>query len=249
MPRLRTYCWQIRNEMGLSRREADALIGISSSYIGQIETGERVPSFEMVEKIISGYGLTWAQAQHMRELRASPVELIATDQLRADVHQSPNLLAHLADLEDQGVHAVVADPLWNVLAANPSFWQAFPGLGPTDNLLAWYFGPTAKELVIEWKTEALHVVATAKGAVGRHRDSPQARQFLNQMSPDHEFSNIWINSTRIAYGRGADDYLHWREPGTGDPYSLSLQVSEVSEARDVLLGYIFRKPYAGPPLT
>lgn len=250
IPKLRTYCWQIRDEMGLSRRQADELIGVSARYIGQIETGDRIPSFELVEKIIDGYGLDPDQARHMRDLRAPAIDLLATDQLRAQVHQSPHLLAHLAEVERQGVLAVVIDPMWNVLAANPSFLHAFPGLGPTDNTLTYFFRePAAKAQFIEWPLEAPYSVAMAKGATGRYRNSPQARQLLGQTAPNREFSDFWTTSTRITYGRNPDDHLHCRDPDTGEPYSISLQISEVSEPRDVLLAYGFRKPYTGPPLN
>src|SRR4030067_3674318 len=90
-----------REGLGLSLREASKLSGVSHTHIRDIEAGRSVPSFEMVMKFLSAYGvgiemflqetgylssrgepegpgaarrvpvISWAQAGHWQELCAN----------------------------------------------------------------------------------------------------------------------------------------------------------------------------------
>jgi transcriptional regulator with XRE-family HTH domain len=49
---------ELRNQKRLSLREIDEIAGISSSYLSQVETGERHPSASVLKKLAPAYGIS-----------------------------------------------------------------------------------------------------------------------------------------------------------------------------------------------
>lgn len=48
----------LREERGWSLREFGLIVGMSKTYLGDIELGKRNPTMNSLEKIVAGYGLT-----------------------------------------------------------------------------------------------------------------------------------------------------------------------------------------------
>lgn len=48
----------LRDERGWSLREFGLIVGMSKTYLGDIELGKRNPTINSLEKIVAGYGLT-----------------------------------------------------------------------------------------------------------------------------------------------------------------------------------------------
>ena len=48
----------LRDERGWSLREFGLIVGMNKTYLGDIELGKRNPTFNSLEKIVAGYGLT-----------------------------------------------------------------------------------------------------------------------------------------------------------------------------------------------
>jgi transcriptional regulator with XRE-family HTH domain len=51
------YLRELRQKQRLSLREVGEKVGISTSYLSQIETGERVPSAEILRRLAPAYGV------------------------------------------------------------------------------------------------------------------------------------------------------------------------------------------------
>ncbi|WP_433204621.1 helix-turn-helix domain-containing protein [Nocardia sp. CA-107356] len=246
IPTLQTALRTIRDHLELSRIAAYERHGISASYLSQIERGERMPSIEILETIITGYGLNPMQARHLRELR-TPAEVLAPlDKLRHCVRGNDGLITHIQDLEERGVLAAVVDPMWNVLACNESFRSALPDLDRTDCIPRWLFSPIAQTVLVQWLHEAAHSVATIKAVLGRYRGSQQAHDLMRQLRPNKEFQRLWTSGIDIACGRDTNDLIHQRDPITHELASYRVSVADVTQAQNVLLITAIRKPYAGP---
>ncbi|WP_433678350.1 helix-turn-helix domain-containing protein [Nocardia sp. CA-119907] len=236
-----------RDHLRLSRVAAYKRHGISPSYLRQLEVGERVPSPETLDKVITGYGLSHEQARHIRELRYPAEDLTPTDSLRQSVREDNALRNHIQDLEERGVLAAYVDPMWNVLLATMEFRAGMPGLEESECIPVWLFSPIAKTVVIDWEREAAHSVATIKAVLGRYRDSEQAHHLLRKLRPNKTFHDLWISSCNVAYGRAASNPVHWIHPTSGEPTSYSLTVADVTQPQHIQLITALRKPYSGPP--
>ncbi|MET8778987.1 helix-turn-helix domain-containing protein [Nocardia sp. NPDC004654] len=252
IPTFGSTCRLIREDRKLSLTNAFPRLGISRSRLQQIEEG-RPPTLQTVDRIIAGYEVDPLMARHLRELRAPADELPPTDYLRQCVREKTDAIAHLRDLDERGVLAAYLDPFWNLLACNESFRAAVPGLTETGLIAAWLFSPAARDVFLDWPSEATHAVASSKPILGRYRDSAQALHFIQVLGHIPEFVDLWISSLRVAYGRDTADLLHLRDPASGDPVSYSLSISNVTQTEHVLLVTAIRKPYSGPaihhPLT
>ena len=51
------YLRELRQKQRLSLREVGEKVGVSTSYLSQIETGERVPSADMLRRLAPAYGV------------------------------------------------------------------------------------------------------------------------------------------------------------------------------------------------
>ena len=48
----------LRDERGWPLREFGLIVGLNTTYLGDIELGKRNPTINSLEKIVAGYGLT-----------------------------------------------------------------------------------------------------------------------------------------------------------------------------------------------
>ncbi|MET9030036.1 hypothetical protein ABZW96_31085 [Nocardia sp. NPDC004168] len=83
-------------------------------------------------------------------------------------------------LDRREIAGAYLDPLWNVVLANERFTASLPGIEQfRGNMALWFFHPgsttpTAEPIVMHWNSAAAYRVATLRGALGRHRDTPHA---------------------------------------------------------------------------
>ncbi|MFD6357057.1 hypothetical protein [Nocardia tengchongensis] len=89
-------------------------------------------------------------------------------------------------------------------------------------------------------------VAMLRGAFGHYRASHRAVTLFDQLKRDRDFSRIWTSSIRVAYARQPNELAHLRDPETGDPYSVSIDIAEVSDTRDIRVCYAYRESHADP---
>ncbi|WP_433206659.1 helix-turn-helix domain-containing protein [Nocardia sp. CA-107356] len=227
-PTLGRYLLQIRELKGLSREKACAHIPLSAAYLGQIESGVRVPRPEALKFLAIGYELSSAQFKHLRNLREPSLDLVGHEQMRARLRATPAVLERLDDLARAHMLAGYFDPLWHVLVANHWLYELFPDLDRAGNLVVWHFLPVAKDILLEWEREAHVMVQMLKAAVGHHRKSALAQQLLTRLGRNEDFYRLWTTSTEIAYGRHATEHLHLRM-GENRLSSISIETSTIDD--------------------
>ncbi|MFI9508574.1 helix-turn-helix domain-containing protein [Nocardia sp. NPDC052566] len=248
MPDLHRCCRDFREGLHKSRAQAYRATGVGQSYIKQIEDGTRTPSVETLDKLIAGYALTPAQAQFLRELRMPSIALPPLEQMRHAVRNDATFLARLREHQHEAKPAAYIDPLWNVLAANDAFFRALPGVERSVSVLAWLFTPAAKQVLVEWDSEASQAIAIIKAILGRHRNTAQARELMRHLGPNLDVRRIWLDSIEISYGRGASTPIHLRDQDTGEPisYLYTTNVDDPRRSPYLFLISAVPKPYSGP---
>ncbi|MBY8862063.1 helix-turn-helix domain-containing protein [Nocardia sp. CA2R105] len=246
IPALSQYLEQIRYELKWSREQVEKLTGVSKSYVRNIETNDRHPSAEILDKLIAGYRMTPAQARHTRELLAPPLPLTPLDQLHSRLQNTPELTNHLDDLDHRGIPALYTDPLGNVLTLNQTMRNAFPGLEEAGNTTLWCFGTESRQILLDHDKESDFTIARLKASLGRHRAAPEGRELLQILRRYEEFTRRWTTSTRIAYSREPNDRLRWRYPDSSREYSATIQITSVTDAQQILQYSVFPQPRTLP---
>lgn len=250
MPSLGAWLQRVREDRHLTREEAAELTHISKDYIAKIDRGY-IPGRDMIHRLIAGYGMNAMQARHTLELWQPPATLPSVGELRDRVN-TPSRIKTLDQLDRTGVICVYTDPLWNVLSANESFRRALPGVDQANsNVAQWLFGThknarPAMNVTLQWEQEALFHVAMLRGAFGRYRTSPRVKAFFDYLKRDRDFRCIWSSSIRVDYARQPNELAHLRDPDTGDPYSISIDIAEVSDTRDIRVCYAYRQNATDP---
>ncbi|MEU6559139.1 MmyB family transcriptional regulator [Nocardia nova] len=224
---------------GLTRRQAAPVIGVGVDYLKNIEYGTR-PSQERLEDLIKGYRLDCSQARLTWDLWRPSMPLPPVAQLRERI-ATPDRREFLARLDQSGIAIAYLDPLWNILAANETFYKALPGAGLSTggNFAAWALPPEPQEspiapLLVDPDREAQFLVGMLRGGFARYRRSPQVCSLYAQLSRNPAFERYWHTTVHVAYGRCLKHpQLHLRDPETGQPYTLDLQITELTDFPEV----------------
>ncbi|MFD4072494.1 helix-turn-helix domain-containing protein [Nocardia ignorata] len=241
VPTLGQTCRLIREERGFTRDTAAAHLSVSRSYLADIERNRRTPTEAFLDHIIIGYELDPITARHLRELRATAVDLEPTAVLREAVTTNTALMAHLHQRSDL---AAYVDSAWTVLACNDAFQAAALGLGPGKLMPVWIFSDTAKKILPNWPHEADLTAAIVRGIAGRYRDSEQVHTLFHHLRPVTEFQNRWNDGVHTAYGRDPSDLTEVHHPVTGRTASYSLTLTAQSE--NVFLLILSEQPTRPP---
>ncbi|WP_431953282.1 helix-turn-helix domain-containing protein [Nocardia lijiangensis] len=253
VPELGGWARRIRESRKLSRPRAAADLHISKELLKMIERGDARASPTVLNKLVATYDLDRAQERYTHDLARPPVPLASLEELRVRT-VTPDRQAQLARLDDRDIAAAYIDPLWNLVLANSCFRAALPGLERhRDNICLWFFHPgsttpTAEHLVIDHHSAAAYLVATLRGALGRHRETPHARTLFQDLCGSAVFSQLWDTSIALAYGRRPDDPIHLRDPTTGELYSIRIQFGDAPGSPDARFCLCYRQPYTGPEL-
>lgn len=250
-PTLAGYLKAVRRAKRMSRDKLAAAAGISVSYVSQLESGEKThPSPTALRALATSLELRPAEVHHAFNLAQLPhfdpdadsgaqfgtTDLVTPEMHAAIDHLNPSLAGYL-------------DERWNVLAANRAYTDAFPGLLVAGNVLRWFFtAPAAKDVMIEWEHEAALTVNWFRGLAGtRHGDQWNA-ELLEELGQYPDFVRLWTRED-VAFGR-TSPYMHLRDPDTGQPYTVNVQLYGVQHVTTAIQIYIgVRLAYAGPPLT
>ncbi|MCX4098348.1 helix-turn-helix domain-containing protein [Nocardia sp. alder85J] len=247
MPDLGCWARQIRAHHGWSRPQAAARLRLHPDTLKSVENHLSAPTPTTVDRIILGYGLDHAQARHTRELAAPPMDLTPLDHLRHR-YATPAQQARLARLDREGIACAYLDPLWHTVIANQRFHHAFPGVDAYDgNLALWAFGDAATAAAPHRDHDCTFFTATLRAALGRHRTATGSHALLQHLRNNNTFRDTWTGTLAVAYGLTPANPLHRRDPDTGAPYSLRIQLGD-THTHDVRFYLAYRTPYNGPPL-
>ncbi|MGY1896391.1 MmyB family transcriptional regulator [Nocardia gipuzkoensis] len=243
-------CWarRIRERRKLPRPRAADRLHISKEMLKKIENSDAPCSPAVLNHLVTAYDLDRAQERYTRDLARPPVAVPPIAELRTRT-DTPEHRATLTYLDRREIAGAYIDPLWNVVLANERFTAGLPGIeGFRDNVALWFFHPgsttpTAEPIVVHWDSAAAYLVATLRGALGRHRETPHALTLFHDLRGAATFSETWDTSDAVAYGRRPEEPLHLRDPTTGEPYSERIHLGYASSSHDVRFCMCYREPY------
>lgn len=173
---------------------------------------------------------------------APPIPLVPLERLRDHLDRTPILIDQLADLEHRGVLTVYSDPIGNILAMNKSMSSTFTGLEETGNMMLWWLGPTAKQIIPDWEPDTDFIVGSFKIPLGRHRTSPTANHLFRDLRRYKSFTQRWLASTFVAYDRATTQPLRLRRPSDGVEFTATVHRTDITDSRQIILQTLYPKP-------
>lgn len=234
IPSLGTTIRWIREERSLTREAAAHTLNLSTSQLRRFERDVTVPPMKTLKAIIDGYGLDQAMIAHLHDLVVPPVPLTPPDALRRYTLADTTLALNLSRFQVRGVPAAYIDPVGNVLSRNDLFADAYIGIDLTESLPVWMFSRHGRDVLIDYENECRWTIASLKRAMGRHRDSDQAKDIVTALSPISEAQRLWADSLSVTHGRDSRCLMHLRDR-TGTPVSYQLALTEGIAAYNILL--------------
>jgi transcriptional regulator with XRE-family HTH domain len=187
-----------RRTRGLRREEVAQLAAISPAYYAVLERGRDVqPSPQVLDALARALLLTPAERVHLHEL---------ADREALSAQATPEALSPgVADLVDRldPDPAYVSGRCWNVLAANRAaraLWTDWPALAPADrNMLLWTFTCSrAREVFVEWESEARTLLGRFRAAAARHPGDPEFERLIERLHDDSPEARNWWAAHDVA---------------------------------------------------
>ncbi|MEU6559247.1 helix-turn-helix domain-containing protein [Nocardia nova] len=234
MPNLAHWLDALRHARTWSREIAARNSGISTSYLTRLEREQLAPTIDTLAKIVHSYRLDLDQRRHTYDLWTPPRPLPTVEELRRLI-VTPDRAESIAQLDSADVMSVYTTPLSTVLTASDRLYHGLTGLRDADdNLALWFFQPPARDLVVDWDREAIHVVAGIRAALAPYRSSVEARALFRTLASNPDFNHIWTtHSTAVAYGRRSATPIQLRTNRSHEPISMTIQITEFSDPHGI----------------
>jgi transcriptional regulator with XRE-family HTH domain len=221
-----------RRTAGLRREEVALLANLSTTYYTFLEQGRPVrPSAQVLDALASALRMSAAERSYLQVL-AQGREGVGSAQV---VAMAP------PERVDPGVAALVQrlDPFptllkgrrWDVLAANPAArelftdWEAMRS--GERNLVRWMFmTDRAREVYLEWESEARAMLGRFRLAAARHPGDPDFEALIAELRRDSEHVRDWWPRHDVtAVGSGSKKLRHPRL-GPVDYTHVVLQIAD-----------------------
>jgi transcriptional regulator with XRE-family HTH domain len=241
-PTLGDFLRAARRRRQLSRDQLATAAAVSSSYIAQLETGEKThPTVAALRALAAALDLGPPDLRHLYDLARLPP---SERDDRAGWHEAADLTTAVTpDMQTfldslNPTQAAYFDNRLNVVSANASYARGFRGLIESGNVLRWIFtAPAAKQILVEWEQEAALTVHWFRGLMGTHENDERSARLLDELSNSPDFARMWLDE-HIDFGR-TTPYLQMRDPDTGELATLNAQLHSVQTlAGDTLLVYL-----------
>ncbi|WP_280422508.1 helix-turn-helix domain-containing protein [Nocardia carnea] len=252
LPDLGRWVRLVREQRQLTRPRAAELLHISTELLKKIEHGNVACSPVVLDNLVTAYDLDNAQQRHTRDLAHPPIPLSPVADLRARAG-TPEHRTKLAYLDRRDLAGAYVDPLWNVVLANDRFRAELPDVEHyRDNVALWFFhpgssAPTAESFVVRWDCAAAHLVASLRGAFGRHRTNPGVFTLYRELRGAASFTQIWNTRLSVAYGFRTEQPILVRDPATGEPHTARIHLG-AQDSPDLHFFLAYRDPHHRPPL-
>jgi transcriptional regulator with XRE-family HTH domain len=240
LPNLGEFLRSRRTRRGLIQKELARRVGVSSSYIQQMEQNRAGVLGDSVIANLSD------------QLRLSPdevahLEVLAGHSPRPDYRTgtgSASLAAALLDALEPNAAAFYRG--WRVLEANNGFHDLWPGLADAPSVLDWMFGDRrARRVFPDWTAEAHRAVAYFRGYAAHPDTRTPAREVLAEAWVYPEFRTLWREGgVRVRANNAPRDVLRnglevsvrevmlpWTGYTAGDVLYLGLVTARVSSCR------------------
>ena len=210
-----------RRTPGLRREEVAQLANLSTTYYTFLEQGRPVrPSPQVLEALAAALRMSPAERDYLETLAHGPPGA-AADQ-PAPEQLDPRVIDLVRRLDPYPTY--VKGRRWDVLAANDAArelftdWDALPSRD--RNLVSWMFtSERAREVYMEWETEARAMLARFRLAAARRPQDPdflaliarlrRESEHVRQWWPAHDVLPIGPGSKKLPHQRlGPRDYTH-----------------------------------------
>ena len=180
-----------RRTPGLRREEVAQASGVSSTWYTWLEQGRSVSASKAaLSRIAGALQLTHAERLYLFELSGA----VDPEDAVSSPSTVPESLIRLT--QSFALPAYVLDRQWNAVAWNRHASLLFKAwLVDSDerNLLRFVFlVPTARELIVDWKSRAQRVIAEFRSDAGRHlNDLPMLRLVQSLQTESRIFTRLW----------------------------------------------------------
>ena len=180
-----------RRTPGLRREELAQLCGVSTTWYTWLEQGRPVSaSAPVLSRIASALQLSRAETLYLFEIARSVVP---------DSHETheSTVPPALKDLVDQmPIPAYVLDRQWNAVIWNRMAAKLFrPWLVESHDrhLLRFVFlNPSARTLIVDWKSRARRLVAEFRSDAGRYLSEPPTQRLISELQTNSKpFARYW----------------------------------------------------------
>jgi hypothetical protein len=206
-----------RRTPGLRREELALLAGISATWYTYLEQGREIRASEQVlSALAAALRLDRHERDHLLQLagHATASEADDGEPLTAEAGAVPLLL--------QPHPAYIIGGTYDVLVHNQAAEELFPGLvteaGRQANFARWVFlEPLARDVVVEWETEARGLLARLRTLAARHSGDARYSRLIEELNagspevrdwwPRYEVQARHSGRKRLRHPRrGAVDY-------------------------------------------
>jgi transcriptional regulator with XRE-family HTH domain len=220
-----------RRTPGLRREEVAQLAAISPTYYALIERGRAAnPSRQVIDALATALRLSPPERDYLHTLAAgdtTPPAQAAPGEILA-----PGVADLVARLDPYP--AYVTGQRWDVLSANRAareLWTDWPAVPEPDrNMLIWTFNaPQAREVFIEWDSEAQALLGRFRAAAARHLGDPGFTELIDRLHATSPEVRAWWNRHHIAPLGGGTKRLRHPQLGEMDLQHVVLQVVDNPE--------------------
>ncbi|MGW4240999.1 helix-turn-helix transcriptional regulator [Nocardia sp. NPDC004722] len=226
-----SFLRELRERRDLPRAQVARWLRMQPNSLGVIENGHRRVAPELVDQFVKVVALTATEERHLRKLAAASRP--AKSKARAKLDNEATLPSYdhavsedmQAGLDAITPHAAAwVDPMWRILASNPAYRLAYPGLTESGNVLTWFFRcPSSKATMLDWEGEAALTVAWLRTIVDEHGNPAWARELLRDLSDSEDFARMW-RAGAVTLSRKSP-YMHLWDSRYGQPYTLLVQIT------------------------
>lgn len=184
---------QHRESRGLSRERLAFGIGVSGSYIVQLEKStRRKPTREVVDAIGRYLDriipLTPVEQRQFRDLAGVDNGNIPTlAELRAAI--TPDLRSVLTSYQHPAAYMASGGYLLDV---NQGWLRSMPGSFEMGNIYHWIFGhEMAKRVMVDWQADSIYTVQILRFVLGTPWWSTRSAELLRELAVYPEFRRAW----------------------------------------------------------
>ncbi len=220
-----------RRTPGLRREEVAHLASISATYYALLERGRaRRPSPQVINALGAALGLLPSERAYLQALAAGDGSPEPADQARETL--APGVAELVARLDPHPTY--VTGRRWDVLTSNRAaraLWTDWPALPEPDrNLLLWMFAAQqAREVFVEWETEAAAQLGRFRAAAAQHLTDPGFAELIDRLhATGPEARALWKRHDIVPLGGG---HKRLRHPELGE-ITLRHTVLQVAENPD-----------------
>ncbi|WP_169813172.1 helix-turn-helix domain-containing protein [Nocardia jejuensis] len=203
------YLRQRRRDAGLTREQLAHRTNISASLIEKIERGVRPATLPTLSTLMDGLDVPPSHRRHVLS-RALP-DVFAHPSPPAPPRPTPEDLADLNSLDHPASFYLM--PTFEVVAVNPAYERAFPGVAAGTNFLEWMFlNPISRTVMVDWHRDAHRLVDSLRTFAPLTPHDPNVAAVIANCRTAPDWPVLW--NKRPHPDTQFDEHLTVRDPAT-----------------------------------